>query len=279
MTEIGALSWKVARVAGKDVVSGELSIEVDELRFRPGKGHASAPAAWLFDSNLTAIADVTTVERTLQDLPFSLERGIRIRTVSGSQATFYLLGAARNRADVVVSGLSELVRSSRGPDRATMPGPTTYVDEAERAPLGGSTSAMRKFHSYSWLFGLFGIAIFTPELIVEFRETSGDPGLYRAWVLIHPGIFIAIALWMVASRFITARNHPLLATLPISLYLVGTSILALVIFTFYVIPIGAALAPLMFGIPAAIVTALTLAPSRRKAWREARDNDKAAALT
>ena len=273
VTEIGAMSWKVARVAGEDVVSGELSIEGGKLRFRPGRGHGSAPAAWTFDSELAAIAYVTTVERTLQN-PITLERGIRIRTFNGSQATFYLLGRARDRADVVVAGLRELARSSRESTGAITPRETTYVDEAERAPLGGSTSALRKFQSYSWLIGLVGIAVFAPELVADLRESSGDSGLARAWVLIHPGIFIAINIWMVAGRFITARNHPLLAVVPISLYLVGASILALVTYAFYAIPASAALAPLMFGIPAAIVMAITLSPSRRNAWREARDNDK-----
>ena len=274
VTDIGALSWKVVRVAGEDVVGGDLSIEEGELRFRPGRGHGSAPAAWPFKSELTAIADVTTVERTLQNLPFSLERGIRIRTLNGSQAAFYLLGCARDRADVVVAGLRELAKSSRGFIGAISPGQTTYVDEAGRAPLGGSTSALRKFQSYAWLFGLFGIAIFTPELVAALRETSGDSGLTRAWALIHPGNFIAISIWMVAGRFITARNHPLLAMLPISLYLVGSSILALVIYAFFAIPTSAALAPFIFGIPAAIFMAVTLSPNRRRAWREARDNDK-----
>jgi hypothetical protein len=95
-------------------------------------------------------------------------------------------------------------------------------------------------------------------------------------VLIHPGIFIAICIVMVASRFITARNHPLLAVVPICAYLVGASILALVIYSQYVIPTSAALAPLMFGIPAAVVLVVTLSPSRLRAWREARNNDRAA---
>jgi hypothetical protein len=278
MTEFGALTWNVLRVAGEDIVGGELAVEEGHIRFRPGKGHGSAPAAWSFTTELSGIADVATVERTLKNQPFSLERGIRIRTVEGYEATFYLVGRARDRADVVVAGLLELVKSSRGRIEDTTSSRTTYVDDAELTPLGGSTSALRKFRSYSWLFGLFGIVVFTPELVTALRDSSEASGLARAWVLIHPGIFIAICIHLFASRFITSRNHPVLAVLPIGLYLVGSSILALVTYSFYVIPTGAALAPLMFGIPAAIVMVTALSPSRRRAWREARDNDRAAAL-
>ena len=274
---LGELTWNVVRAAGEDVVAGDLRIEDGELRFRPGNGNASAPADWSFSSALAEIADIETVERTLQNFPMSLERGIRVRAIDGSQASFYVVGRARDRADVVVAGIRELVKSARGPGDAETPQPATYTDRAEDAPLGGSASAMRNLRRYNWLFGFLAVIVFTPELVAALREDSGEPSFARAWVLVHPGNFIAFGLHLLAGRFITSRNHPLLAVLPISLYFVGTSILAIVLYAFYVVPTGAVLAPLVFGIPAAIFMVVTLAPRHRRAWREARDNDKAAA--
>jgi hypothetical protein len=278
VTDLGELSWHVVRVAGEDSVGGDLSVEEGELRFRPGKWQGSASAAWTFSSPLAGIAEITTVERTLHHLPWSIERGIRVRTVDGSQATFYLVGRARDRADVVVAGVVELVKSASGPSETIATRPATAVDLAEHTPLGGSASAFRSFRRYSWLFGLFGIVVFTPELVATLRDAPDGLGFGHAWVLVYPGNFIAIGIYMVIDRFVSFRNHPLLAVLPLSLYLVGTSILALILYAFYVVPTSAALAPLLFGIPAAIVAAVTLSPTRRRAWREARDNDQAAAL-
>ena len=276
--DLGELSWNVVRVAGDDAVGGALSVEEGELRFRPGKGQRSAPAAWTFNSALPDVAEITTVERTLHHLPWSVEHGIRIRTLDGSQATFYLLGRASDRADVVVAGVFELVKSASGHTEADSPRPATFVDRAEQAAAGESAGSFPNLRRYSWLVGLFGIALFTPELVATLRDAPDELGLGRAWVLVYPGNFIAIGIWMVVGRFMTSRNHPLLAVLPLCLYLVGTSILALVIYAFYVVPASAALAPLLFGIPAALVAAVTLSPTRRRAWREARDNDRAAAL-
>lgn len=268
---LGQLSWNVARIgrSGEDVVGGELAVEGHELWFRPKKD--SEPAVWRFQSALAEISDVTTVERTLEKHPWSLERGIRIRTSKGSQATFYLMGRAKDRADVVVAGISELVNSSQGPSESTTP--TSFVDHAENAPVDGSTSAMRKFRRYSWVIGVIGLVFYTPELISRLGEA--DSTVDRLWVLIYPGSFLAICLHMSLGRLvnINSRNHPLVAVLPITLYLVGVSILALAIYAFYVIPTGAALAPLLFGVPAAILMALVLSADRRRAWREARDND------
>jgi hypothetical protein len=187
------------------------------------------------------------------------------------------MGRAKDRADVVVAGLSELVKSNHGPSESTMP--TNFVDHAENALIDRSTNAMRKFRSFSWVIGVLGLIFYTPELITRLGEA--DSSIDRLWVLIYPGTFLAICLHMALGRLvnINLRNHPLLAVLPITLYLVGVSILALAIYAFYVIPTGAALAPLLFGIPAAILMASVLSPRRRRAWREARDNDARAALS
>ena len=278
MTEVatlGQLSWNVARVgrSGEDVVGGELAVEGSDLWFRPKKN--SEPAVWRFHSALAGITGVTTVEPTLQKQPWSLERGIRVRTSAGSQATFYLTGRAKDRADVVVAGLSELVRSNRGPSESMTP--RTWVDHAENVPVDGSTNAMRKFRRYSWVIGVLGVVFYTSELMTRLGEAESS--IDRLWVLIYPGTFLAICLHWAVGRLvnINLRNHPLLAVLPIALYLAGVSILALVIYAFYAIPTGAALAPLLFGVPAAIIAAMVLSPDRRRAWREARDNDARAA--
>ena len=275
VTTLGQLSWNVARVgrSGEDVVGGELAVEGHELRFRPKKESESAD--WRFYSALAAISDVTTVEPTLQKQPWSLQRGIRVRTTSGSQATFYLTGRAKDRADVVVAGLSELVKSSSGRSESTTP--TTFVDHAENAPVDASTNAMRKFRSFSWVIGVLGLIFYTPELITRLGEA--DSSVDRLWLLIYPGVFLATCLHIAAGRFVNVnlRNHPLLAVLPITLYLVGVSILALTIYAFYAIPTSAALAPLLVGVPAAILMASVLSPDRRRAWREARNNDARAA--
>jgi len=275
VTTLGQLSWNVARIgrSGEDVVGGELAVEGHELWFRPKKN--SEPAVWRFRSALAEISDVTTVERTLEKHPWSLERGIRVRTSTGSQATFYLMGRAKDRADVVVAGISELVKSSQGPSESTTP--TSFVDHAENAPVDGSTDAMRKFRRYSWVIGVLGLVFYTSELISRLGEA--DSRIERLWMLIYPGTFLAICVHWALGRFvkINSRNHPLLAILPITLYLVGVSILALAIYAFYVIPTGAALAPLLVGVPAAILMTSALSPDRRRAWREARDNDARAA--
>ena len=275
VTTPGQLSWNVARVgrSGEDVVGGELAVEGHELWFRPKKN--SEPAVWRFHSALAGITDVTTVEPTLEKQPWSLQPGIRIRTTTGSQATFYLMGRAKDRADVVVAGLSELVKSSSGPSEFTTP--TKFADPAENAPTDGSTSAMRKFRSYSWVIGVLGLVFYTPELITRLGEA--DSSIDRLWVFIYPGMFLATCLHFAVGRFVNVnlRNHPLLAVLPITLYLVGVSILALAIYAFYAIPTSAALAPLLVGVPAAILMAMALSPDRRRAWREARDNDARAA--
>lgn len=277
VTDLGKLSWNVVRAAGEDLVAGDLSVEEGEFRFRPGKGHTSAPAAWTFHSALASVTEMAIIERTLQNLPLTLERGIRVRTLDGSQATFYLVGRARDRAEVVVAGVRELVDSARGSSESETPRPSIYADHAEHAPLGGSASVFRSLRRYSWLGGLLGIVVFTPELVTALSESSGEPSLVRAWVLVYPGNFIAFGVHTFAGRFIESSNHPLLAVLPICLYLVGTSILAILLYAFYVVSTGAALAPLMFGLPAALYMAVALTPDRRRAWREARDNDKAAA--
>ena len=272
---LGQLSWNVVRVGltGEDAVGGELAVEGDELWFRPKRDSESAE--WRFYSALAAISDVTTVEPTLQKQPLSLQRGIRVRTTSGSQATFYLTGRARDRADVVVAGLSELVKSSSGQRESSTP--TKFVDHAENVPVDGSTNAMRKFRSFSWVIGVLGLIFYTPELITRLGEA--DSSVDRLWLLIYPGTFLAVCLHMAVGRFvnINLRNHPLLAVLPITLYLVGVSILALAIYAFYAIPTRAALAPLLVGVPAGILMASVLSPDRRRAWREARDNDARAA--
>jgi len=273
VTTLGQPSWNVARVAASqdDGAAGELSVEGQELWFRP----KSEPAEWTFHAPMAEISDVTTIEPTLEKLPWSLERGIRVRTSTGSQATFYLMGRAKDRADVVVAGISELVKSSQVPSEATTP--TNFVDEAETAPLNGSTKAMRVFLRYSWVFGLLGLAFLIPELLTRLGDSSTT--IERVWLLIHPGIFIAICTELTVGRFvdIARRNHPVLAVLPFTLYLVGASILALVIYAFYVIPISAALAPLFFAVPAAFVMVTVLSPDRRRSWRTARDNDARAA--
>ena len=278
MTEVatlGQLSWNVARVgrSGEDVLGGELAVEGRELQFRPKK--KSEAAEWRFYSALAKITDVTTVEPTLEKQPWSLERGIRIRTSTGSQATFYLTGRAKDRADVVVAGLSELVRSNRGPSESMTP--RNWVDHAENAPVDGSTKAMRKFRRYSWVIGVLGVVFYTSELMTRLGEAESS--LDRLWVLIYPGMLLATCLHFAVGRFvnINLRNHPLLAVLPITFYLVGVSILALTIYAFYAIPTSAALAPLLVGVPAGILMASVLSPDRRRAWREARDNDARAA--
>jgi len=265
----------VARIgrSDEDVVGGELAVEGSELWFRPKKN--SEAAVWRFHSALADIVDVTTIELTLENWPWSLERGIRIRTSTGSQATFYLMGRAKDRADVVVAGISELVKSSKGPSAATTP--TSFMDDAENAPADGPTNPMRFVRRFSWVIGVLGLISLTPELVTRLEDSSTT--VERVWLLVHPGIFMAVCIHMIVGRLvnITSRNHPLLAVLPITLYLVGASILSLVIYSFYVIPTGAALAPLMFGIPAGILMATVLSPGRRRAWREARDNDVRAA--
>jgi len=275
VTTMGQLSWNVARVAGsrEDVATGELAVEGNELRFLP----KSESAAWGFRSELAKISEVTTIEPTLKNSPWSLEQGIRVRTSTGSQATFYLMGRARDRADAVVAGISELVKSSQGPNEATTP--TNFVDGAENAPVNGSTKFVRTLLRFSWLFGVLGLAFLIPELLTRLGDSSTT--IERVWLLIHPGIFIAICIELTVGRFvdIARRNHPVLAVLPFTLYLVGASILALVIYAFYVIPISAALAPLFFAVPAAFAMVTVLSPDRRRSWRKARDNDARAALS
>lgn len=275
VTTLGQLSWNVARVgrSGEDAVAGELVVEGRELWFRPKKN--SGVTDWRFRSALADIVDVTTIELTLENWPWSLERGIRVRTSKGSQATFYLTGRAKDRADVVVAGISELVKSSQVPTES--PSPTNFVDHAANAPADGSTNPMPLVRRFSWVIGVLGLISLTPELVTRLGDSSTT--IERVWLLVHPGIFLAVCIHMIVGRLvnITSRNHPLLAVLPITLYLVGASILSLVIYSFYVIPTGAALAPLMFGIPAGILLATVLSPGRRRAWREARDNDVRAA--
>lgn len=120
-----------------------------------------------------------------------------------------------------------------------------------------------------WILAIWLTAVLIPDLV----RGEGRPWL---WVFIYPGVFIALSLEPIIGRFanITLRNHPFVAVLPLTSYLVGTSILGFVLVETDGYPMRAALATLLFGIPAAGIAALVLSPGKRRAWREARDNDK-----
>ena len=272
VTGFADMSWKAIRVAGDDAVEGELGLDAGSMTFQPGTGFRSAAPEWTFTCELTELDEVRATEPTLRHWPHSLDRGIRVRSADGSQATFYLGGRrASNRVDTIVAGIKELALHAASPSEART---VVYVDRAEGAQVGESASIQRGLQRYSWLAGLLCIAVFGPELVSDFN--TGRSAAERAWVLVYPGNFVAIGIWQAAGVFVKGRNHPLLATLPVCLYLVGSALLALTIYAFYEISTAAALVPLLFGVPAALVAVVTLLPRRLRAWREARDNDRAA---
>ncbi|MDQ3157104.1 MAG: hypothetical protein M3Q98_10330 [Actinomycetota bacterium] len=272
MATSGELSWGVARVAGEEAVGGKLRIDRGHLRFRPGKWQTPDPEAWSFEPSLAEISDVDFVERTLRGAGWAaFHRGLRIRTGDGSEATFYLSGRARHKLDEVVPNLRKLVTLDGGLSDPVPGMPTVkYADSAENATLSKSSEFSGWLRRYSWWIAAFGLAtIWIPDLVRGLREGAG------LWVLVYPGVFIAVAINMIAGRFVnvTIRNHPFVAILPVTSYLVGVSILALVLVPLYRLPISAGLAPLLFGIPAAGMAAIFLSPGQRRTWREARDND------
>lgn len=261
----------MVRVAGEDRIVGTLCVERDELQFRPGRRQAPGSGAWFFEFTFAGIIDVEIVERTLQELPWSLERGLRVRAVDGQEATFYLCGRGKGKADVVVRGLRTLVKHGGGlADAVPSTQPLTCVDAAANAPQTKSSEFSRWLQRHSWWIMAVALAFWIPELVTGLREGAG------LLVLVYPGVWIAFSIHVIVGRFVhvTTRNHPLLAVLPLSSYLVGVSILAFVLVPFDGAPLSVAVVTLIFGIPAAAIAAMWLSPDTHRAWRKARENDE-----
>jgi len=86
-----------------------LAIDADSLRFRPGKGQTPDSEAWTFASGLAEVSVIDVLERTLQGPPLAVyHRGLRIRTVEGSEATIYLSGLRQDHLGEVISQLRAL---------------------------------------------------------------------------------------------------------------------------------------------------------------------------